>query len=401
MSADMSAQKSMAAVPAILEKISLLDRWLNARIEETKAAENRIEQKLQTFGRLETSLQSMIDTLRKQVTDATPLVQQTAQAREQMRAGIDDVLADAIARARQQANHLVHAATDQIDQQIKERIEAGLASVTVEQIARMSGDVHQRLTEESDRCRAQAEQVLILHRQLMAQQLELVRDEAEQATRPYISQASETRARVNHEIDTILAVAQATVNQRLQQLARSAEGSVELMEQHLVNRVKTIRPQAMQEVESTQKLIAHRVAGLIEASRKMVSTVVTELDEKLDELSPKTDAVREELDLKLTSYLNELQESAMTMVGWLEDRVTQRVDDVVDQSRRSMHKELRQLNDATDKLRDSFRMGDLNRPHLPIADPQPADEHPHKPLSLTTFIDRMRIHPSEDPKPAA
>jgi hypothetical protein len=134
-------------------------------------------------------------------------------------------------------------------------------------------------------------------------------------------------------------------------------------------------------------MVAHRVAGLIDASKKMVGTVVNELDAKLDELSPKADAVRDELDAKVTGYLNELQDSALTMVGWLEDRMMNRVDDLVEKSRRSIWAEMRALDKASDKLAATTP-----------AEPMPAVEHPDQPLSLTMYIDRAR---KPDPKPAA
>jgi len=199
---------------------------------------------------------------------------------------------------------------------------------------------------------------------------------------------TETRDYVDRQIDAIINAAQESLEQRLLTLTRSAQSTVELVEQNLVGRVRNIRPQVMHEVESTQKLIAHRVAGLIEASRKMVSTVVTDLDSKLDELGPKTDAVREELDQRVTGYLNDLQDSALTMVGWLEDRMTQRVDNLVDSSRSSIKGELRALDRAAEKLHS----------HRP-AEPMPAVEHPDEPLSLTMFVDRVRSAPG--PKPAA
>ncbi len=75
----------------------------------------------------------------------------------------------------------------------------------------------------------------------------------------------------DRQIDAILESAQVTMEQRIAELARSAQTTVELVESNLVGRVKAIRPQVMTEVESTQAMVAHRVAGLIDASKKMVS----------------------------------------------------------------------------------------------------------------------------------
>ncbi len=97
--------------------------------------------------------------------------------------------------------------------------------------------------------------------------------------------------------------------------------------------------------------------------------------------------MREELDAKLTNYMNELQDSALTMVGWLEDRMMTRVDDLVDKSRKSIWNEMKALDKASDKLAASTP-----------AEPMLAVEHPGQPLSLTMYIDRAR---RPDPKPAA
>lgn len=447
MSIDATGQKSLAQVPALLEKFSVLNKWITAQMEETRQAESRIEQKLGQLGKLEGSLTNMIETLRKQMTETIPVIHQANLARTQAKDAVDSAVKDALAAARaqsseltqagdlakesvdsavraaltsvqqhaaylthmqsqvkesvdvavqealagarQQANHLAHTAADEIDSQIKERIQTALAGVSVEQMAGISDDVTQRLNDESAHCREQAEQTLILFRQLLQQQVEKVSDQAAAAVRPHVNRISETREQVDREIDAILESSRETVEKRLEMLARSAESSVELIEQTLVGRVKNIRPQVMTEVESTQKLIAHRVAGLVEASKKMVETVVKDLDAKLTDLPEKTEALREELDLRITTYMNELQESATTMVGWLEDRVNQRVDDLVEKSRHSMWGELRALNAATDRLSAAAA----------TAEPIPAQEHPGQPLSLTMYVDRMK--PKSDPKPAA
>ncbi len=445
MSMDVAGQKSLAQVPAILEKFAVLNKWITAQMEETRQAESRIEQKLGQLGKLESSLTNMIDTLRKQMLDTVPVIHQANLARTQAKDAVDSAVQDALtaarqeaaqltqagdlakesvdsavrealssvqqhatylthmqsqvkesvevavqealAAARQQANHLAHTAADEIDAQIKQRIESALAGVSVEQMAEIAQDVTDRLNDESAHCREQAEQTLILFRQLLQQQVEQVRDQAAAAARPHVNRLNEAREHVDRQIDAIIESSHATVEKRLAMLSRSAESSVELIEQNLVARVRSIRPQVMTEVESTQKLIAHRVAGLVEASKKMVSTVVNDLDAKLTAMPEKTEALREDLDLRITTYMNELQESAQTMVSWLEDRVSRRVDDLVEKSRHSMWSELRALNAASDRLANES------------ADPMPAMENPGQPLSLTMYVDRMK--PKSDPKPAA
>lgn len=386
----MDTEKSVASMPAILEKLSVLDKWLNARMEQTRAAEARMEQKLQQLAKLETSLSGMLDTMRKQMADATPLLTSVANVAEDARGkaidAVDSVVADALAHLRQESIRVAHATTDQIEQQVREKIDAGLASISVERMAQISADVQLQLVEEADRCRERAEQTLIIFRQVLAQQIERVADEARFATEPHLARIGDTREAVDREINAILDAATESVRTRLTHLAKNANNSVELMEKQLVDRVRTIRPQAMSEVESTQKLIAHRVAGLIEASRKMVGNVVNELDAKLDELGPKTDAVRQQIDDQLADYFRELETEAGTMVGWLEDRVTARVDDLVDVSRNSMHKELRALDEAAKVLKRS-------RP-TPPQHIEPSDE----PLSMSMYL--HRTEPTE-PKPAA
>lgn len=385
----MDAEKTVASMPAILEKLSVLDKWLNARMEQTRAAEARMEAKLQQLARLETSLSGMLDSLKRQMADAAPLLASAANVVEDARGkaidAVDSVVADALAHLRQESIRVAHATADQIEQQVREKIDAGLASVSVERLAQMSADVQQQLADEADRCRERAEQTLVMFRQLLAQQVERIADEARFAVEPHLARIGDTREAVDREINAILDAATETVRQRLTALARNASNSVELMERQLVDRVRTIRPQVMTEVESTQKLIAHRVAGLIEASRKMVAGVVNELDAKLDELGPKADAIRQQIDDKLADYFRELEAEAGTMIGWLEDRVTARVDDLVDVSRNSMHKELRALDEAAARLRRSRQTPQPT---------EPADE----PLQMSMYLHRP--DPTE-PRPAA
>jgi hypothetical protein len=386
-----AAEKSIASMPAILEKLSVLDKWLNTRMEQTRAAEARMETKLQQLTRLEGSLSTMIESLRRQMSDAAPLIasasQVAEQAKEQAAAAVDAVLADALAHVRQESIRVAHQTADTIEQQIAGRIDAGLKSLSVERMAQISADVQLQLVEEANRCRDRAEQTLVIFRQVLAQQVDRIADEARHAAEPHLARIGDTREAVDREINAILDAATETVRQRLEALSRNAGNTVELLEKQLVERVRMIRPQAMTEIESTQKLIAHRVAGLIEASRKMVGSVVNELDQQLDSLAPKADAVRQELDEKLADYLRELETEASTMLGWLEDRITGRVDDLVDLSRRSMHNELRALDEASRQLK---------RPRP--AQPMPAAEHPDEPLSLSLYL--HRDEPTR-PKPAA
>ncbi len=385
MSTDIAGSRTL---PAILEKIGTLDKWITSRMEETNAAEARINNKLDQLSKLEVSLQAMIDGLRKQVTDTLPVLSEIRQTRDKAQSVVDQAVEDALAAARQKVNHLEHEAADRIDAQIKSRVAEALSSVTVDQMGEIARDVHKQLTDEADHCREQAEQTLIMFRQLLQKQVDQVVDQAAAASNPHLSKLSDARSYVDAQVEATLAAAQESIEQRMTNLSRSAQATVELIEQGLVDRVRNIRPQVMNEVESTQKMIAYRVAGLIEASRKMVSTVVNELDDKLESLSPRTDAVRDELEARLTRYMKDLQDSAETMVGWLEDRVTQRVDDLVEQSRSSIKGEIRALDRASDKLANS----------VPV-DPMPAVENPGEPLSLTMYIDRMRTAPG--PKPAA
>jgi hypothetical protein len=386
-----AAEKSIASMPAILEKLSVLDKWLNTRMEQTRAAEARMESKLQQLTRLEGSLSTMIDGLRRQMGEIAPQIASASlvadQAKEQAAAAVDSVIADALAHVRQESIRVAHQTAESIEQQIAGKIDDGLRSMSVERMAQLSADVQLQLVDEADRCRDRAEQTLILFRQVLAQQVIHLADEARHAVDPHLAKIGDTREAVDREVNAILDAATETVQQRLAHLCKNANNTVELLEKQLVERVRMIRPQAMTEIESTQKLIAHRVAGLIEASRKMVGNVVNELDQQLDSLSPKADAVRQELDEKLAEYLREMETEASTMLGWLEDRITGRVDDLVDLSRRSMHNELRALDDAAKQLR---------RPR-PVA-PMPAAEHPGEPLSLSLYL--HRDDPTR-PKPAA
>ena len=386
-----AAEKSIASMPAILEKLSVLDKWLNTRMEQTRAAEARMETKLQQLARLEGSLSNMIDGLRKQMGDIAPQIASASlvadQAKEQAAAAVDSVIADALAHVRQESIRVAHKTAESIEQQIAGKIDDGLKSMSVERMAQLSADVQLQLVDEADRCRDRAEQTLIIFRQVLAQKVIGLADEARHATEPHLARIGDTREAVDREINAILDAATETVHQRLANLCKSANNTVELLEKQLVDRVRMIRPQAMTEIESTQKLIAHRVAGLIEASRKMVGSVVNELDQQLDSLSPKADAVRQEIDEKLADYLREMETEAGTMLGWLEDRITGRVDDLVDVSRRSMHNELRALDEARQQLR---------RPRP--AQPTSAAEHPDEPLSLSLYL--HRDEPTK-PKPAA
>ena len=86
---------SGAISPAALERLNYLDEWISRRIEEADAAEARLEKRLSHVSRAEQAIRDLSESLRQQVAEACPVLQQLAEFQKAAAGTVEQVMGDA------------------------------------------------------------------------------------------------------------------------------------------------------------------------------------------------------------------------------------------------------------------------------------------------------------------
>ncbi|HEX3357432.1 MAG TPA: hypothetical protein VHS31_10715 [Tepidisphaeraceae bacterium] len=199
--------------------------------------------------------------------------------------------------------------------------------------------------------RNQAETTLASTKQAVRQQIDSMEDEVRLAIRPIVQIVDDHRITTEHQCEAMLAGMDEAMKIRLGELRRGGESMIQIVETQLVDKLKLIRPQAQAAVESVEKHVGQRLQMAMDNARASVELGEQQLADRIEELRPRAAAAVQAAKTEINQQIASLESEASTATGWIEQRLTQRIDDLTYRARRTVGDQIRELDDATERLR--------------------------------------------------
>jgi hypothetical protein len=456
-----------------VDRLNLISRWINAKMEEITQAEQRIEKRLEHLNATEQSLKGLFDSLRRQVTETQPVLKELAtlragalnaveqvvratkdrsanslqvtpvdnngiderimarmlefeekvavltQAAEETivkrigdadsqlntnLANVDHTIQQRLLSAQQSADAIGNRVMDQLNvaagraneianlsrqnaqeaidhvskdfdnmiaptqqrlgiqlEEMETRLSTDMANVEETMKAQLSGFyMHVNKTAQAldiqlghlaDEFRQQAEQVLASARLSVRQQIDSIEDEARLSIRPILHAIDERKAGADRHADAILAGMDDAMKIRLAELRRSGESIIQIVEAQLVEKLKSIRPQAQSAIEAAEKHVHQRLQMAMDNAKASVDLSEKQLADRIEELRPRISAAMTAARTDIDRHVASLESEANTATGWIEQRLNQRIDELTYRARKTVNDQIRELDDASQSLR--------------------------------------------------
>jgi hypothetical protein len=223
------------------------------------------------------------------------------------------------------------------------------------QLEQIAGDFEKR-----------AETMVASSRQKVRQQIDSIEDEVRLAVRPILQGIEDRRANADRQSEAILAGMDDAMKIRLNELRRSGEAVIQLVEAQLVDKVKLLRPQAQAAIELAQKQVGQQLHLALENVRNAVELSEKQLADRIEDLRPRAASALQVAKTDITQQIASLEAEANTATGWIEQRLTQRIDELTYRARKTVSEQIRELDDAAEKLRRRESSGRVTSSTQPV-----------------------------------
>jgi hypothetical protein len=374
--------------------------------DDLKQIEARLDQRLDLLTRAESNLKGLFDALRQQVAAAYPVLDQlnkvmpaaTRQAEEaslqtsadqlsiQLHASLNDHLRESIDLARQELldaaapirqqlvedlNTAVQLAKSQAAEAMAvqaaaaeahaaQAAEAARARIAQEKPAEAAQSKPEPkpvtlpdqdaaakiLAEMADAFRAESRQTLESLRQNMLDQIDLLKADARLEIEPILENLKITRGNAESQVRAAAEAAHASMQQRAQGLSRSVDEIAAVLEERLSQRVAAMQRRAGDAIASIEPTLQTKVSRALENARSAADAGEAQLEGYLADLRPRLDEQLADADRQLVARLQRMEDHAGSMCGYLEQKLSSQVDELIHRLRVQLQKEIAAVSGA-------------------------------------------------------
>ena len=208
-----------------------------------------------------------------------------------------------------------------------------------------------QLEQLADDFKQRAELTLTSSRKMVRQQIDAIEDEVRLAIPPILQGIDDRRASAERQCEAALAGMDEAMKIRVTELRRSGEATIQLIEGQFIDKLKLIRPQAQNAVDSVEKHVSQRLQAALNNARAHIELAERELADRVEDLRPRASAALQAAKTELSQQIASLESEANTATGWIEQRLSQRIDELTYRARKTVSDQIRDLDDASEKLR--------------------------------------------------
>ncbi len=268
----------------------------------------------------------------------------TSMMNERMRAAIDQAkmeLADTIGPMRESVQE-----QSRIERESLQELTARLSTELAEAAARQPGlgdgpetAASESIDVETDAW-SHARSAAAAMRQKLSEQIADFETQVRLRVDPIIAGIDQAKVAGEMQLRTAVDGAERCLRDRVEELSTVADQLVEGFEQRLVQRIQTMRPRAIETMNSLEDAARKRLSALLEQGDELVREREGELAVRVREMRPRVMGEIEALEHDLSAQLAQIEREAESMMDWLEKRLTARVEDAVARSRQTLGHEL-------------------------------------------------------------
>jgi hypothetical protein len=332
-----------------------LAKWIAAKAEEMSQLDRKIDRRLEHLQRSEDNLRSMFEAIREQVASAHAVSDELQkrtiagearqqQAQDALLSGVEATLENALEKAsallqtvESKADDLEKTA-DTIVQSSMHRLEE-LAEQTrlaqaaaVPQQSRFESEISS-LHEQYDQRSAEVVESI---RRSAVEQIERLASQAAVAVEPLLSRVDAQRQRAEAQLEAAVDSAEDVLRRRAEELGRTGDIAVDHLEQRLARRLENVRPKAMETLDAAERAMNQRLTAIVDGAQLRICATEDELTDRITQIRPRLSQSLQSVQDDLVEQLARLEEHAFSMTGWLEKRMTERVDALVARTRAAL-----------------------------------------------------------------
>jgi hypothetical protein len=356
-------------------------------LAELRGIETRIDQRLEILGRAEANLRGLFDALRQQVAAACPVLDQLKTVLPQARQQAEQQTQQDIQRQAEQTQYHIkmQESADQMLEHmrlnLKQQVEQAQVDLdafagpirqtmldelrAVVQAGRASLEsTTQRLADEiptnastvapaivptivspefaalAEEFRNETSMTLDGMRHMMIDQIELLKAEAKLVTEPMLEQISHERHAAESHVRTAVELARDAMQSRVQQLTRSVDEIASVMEERLTLRVQSAQRRAGDMLSGVEQTIQTRTQRVIEQQRSTIEHWQQGVIDRASAIAPQVIEQLDAADEQVVQRLARLEAHAGTMSAYLEQKLTARVEELIQRLRLRLHHEV-------------------------------------------------------------
>jgi uncharacterized protein YoxC len=360
----MASKDASFANSSNLDRMGALAKWIAAKAEEMAQMDRKIERRLDHLQRSEDNLRAMFEAIRDQVSSAHAVSDDlrkntstaTTSAEERSR-DIDQAMQSALQKAsslvenvelrahelEQTAQTIVQSTVDRLDElmeQAKNVKAAAEASQIVQppppqqdtQQSRFESDVVSVQMEFEQRAAAVIESI----RRSAVDQIDRLGSQVAVAVDPVLARIDSQRRQAEAQLNAVMTAAEDSLRRRAEELGRAGDTSVDMIEQRLARRLDNVRPRTIQTLDVAERAMNQRLTALIDGAKQTVSATESDLTERVAQLAPRLNQTLQAVQDELVEQLARLEEHAFAMTGWLDQRMSERVDAMIARTRTAL-----------------------------------------------------------------
>ena len=351
----MAARQVVSVHSTSADRLGALAKWIAAKAEEMAQLDRKIDRRLEHLQRSEDNLRAMFEALRDQVTSAHSVseeLQKRTLAADQRQQQSEEAFSSALDHATRKASVLLETveanskqlehAAETILRSSMDRLETLTEQVREAQLAAEAAAVPQQSHFESASTAVQedfnhhAAIVVESIRRSAVEQIERLGSQAAVAVDPLLARIDAQRQRAQAQLDTAVESAEDSLRRRAEELARTGDTLVDNLEQRLARRLEDIRPRTLETLESAEQAMNQRLDALMDGASLTLSATESDLTERVNQLRPRLTQALQSVQDDLVEQLARLEEHAFKMTGWLEKRMTDRVDALITRTRTAL-----------------------------------------------------------------
>jgi hypothetical protein len=350
----MASKDAAFAQSSTIDRMGALAKWIAAKAEEMAQLDRRIDRRLDHLQRSEDNLRALFEAIREQVTSAHSVseeLQKRTSTIDDHEQQLDAVLVQALERAsrlsdavdtksrqlEQTAETIVQSTNDRLEELTEQAREAQAPMVAqiAQHVAQQSRFDNETTVVQIDFEQRTAEVVESIRRSAI-EQIERLASQVAVAVDPVLSRVDAHRQRAEAQLNAAAGTAEEALRKRAEELCRTGDTVVDTVENRLARRLENVRPRAIETLETAERAMKQHLAALLDGARLSVAATEAELADRVAQFRPKLTQLLQTAQDDLVDQLSRLEEHAFAMTGWLEKRMTERVDALVSRTRAAL-----------------------------------------------------------------
>ncbi len=226
--------------------------------------------------------------------------------------------------------------------------------------------------------RTEVQQTLAQVRESMLDQIDLLKSQLRLQVDPLLNQLDTAQTSASARIAALVQAHEQSLENRALQLSHSIDEIASTLEERLTQRVMSMQRRADDTITQIEPTIQNRINIAIQSAHKQIDSGESKLQSRLDATHRVLDEIVADTDRQLVDRLHKLEAHAESMQVYLQQKLTQQTDDLIQQLRSKLQDEIAAVAGSS----------------APVSRREQADMRVKPKLEAAVFVSRITPRPA-------